>query len=521
MSVGDLLKKLAQNTVPVEADRYSEDDGCEPIPEWVPAGHPHEWTAEQTNLYDARMDELSTEFWKEIDDLVYTRLCHCDPECSFGPGQMQEDIVTTEFEVTLGDWSFDPKKPFNPEAVIPPGDPDHWTQAQWNMLSDRMETLPDALAALVDEAMWDRFATTTEDGDKVKAAKTTTTSTGTEVPVGTPKDQLPDNIEELWDEDKKEKGWAGWLLPDKPCSDPSGPSKTCGGPGSDPKLVTKQYKTHMQSCPWWPGFGDPKAKHTSASYAPSCKHDRDLFKLENGLSIYASAYRDVEYTQDEKVNIGVYMYSSWKDSGSKSAAITHTDGIELPFWKPEETKARVTEGIYLNWPDFGLPDKQVPVKELVAWMLEQLAAGKTMEVGCMGGHGRTGTLLSMLLCAQGVTPPEAIERVRKEHCTKAVENSKQAEYIGAFYKTFHGNDVWRKSKALRKKFNRVVNDDHKNSAWTSSKPTGYIGGMSTAPTATGKWDQALQMWTCHTYLGGYKWDSILKMYTKPGKEVTT
>lgn len=139
----------------------------------------------------------------------------------------------------------------------------------------------------------------------------------------------------------------------------------------------------------------------------------------------------------------------------------------------------------------------------------------------MGGHGRTGTLLSMLLCAQGVTPPESIERVRKNHCTKAVENSKQAEYVGAFYKTFHGNDVWRKSKALRKKFNRVVNDGHKNSTWTSSKPTGYIGGMGTAPTATGKWDQALQMWTCHTYLGGYKWDSTLKMYTKPGKEVTT
>jgi len=210
------------------------------------------------------------------------------------------------------------------------------------------------------------------------------------------------------------------------------------------------------------------------------------------------------------------MYNGWKGGVSYGGpALTHTEGIELPFWESEPVTERVTEAIYIDWPDFGTPADKVPIKALVQWMVEQLAAGKTLETGCMGGHGRTGTLLALLLCAQGVTPPEAIERVRDKHCKKGIENEKQAKYVGAFYKAFHGNEQWRQSKPLRKRFDKAVKDGHKN--YTPGKATGYIS-ISQAEKV---WDKKLQCWTSKTWEAGYTWDSALKLYTKKGKEVTT
>lgn len=48
---------------------------------------------------------------------------------------------------------------------------------------------------------------------------------------------------------------------------------------------------------------------------------------------------------------------------------------------------------------------------------------------CIGGHGRTGTILSSILVADGWKAEEAITHVREHHCEDAVESVAQVEYV--------------------------------------------------------------------------------------------
>ena len=84
--------------------------------------------------------------------------------------------------------------------------------------------------------------------------------------------------------------------------------------------------------------------------------------------------------------------------------------------------------ITLAWPDMTAPT-QVGIRfwESLLALLPQNTA-----VCCMGGHGRTGTALAALLIADGVTGNEgrdAIDRVRKEHCARAIETKGQEDYL--------------------------------------------------------------------------------------------
>lgn len=82
----------------------------------------------------------------------------------------------------------------------------------------------------------------------------------------------------------------------------------------------------------------------------------------------------------------------------------------------------------LNWTDMGVP----PVK-LNFWdKMWDLLPEKTV-VCCIGGHGRTGTFLTAMMIAQGYDYWDALEHVRKEHCSKAVESVNQEKYLHGIY----------------------------------------------------------------------------------------
>ena len=53
---------------------------------------------------------------------------------------------------------------------------------------------------------------------------------------------------------------------------------------------------------------------------------------------------------------------------------------------------------------------------------------KRVHVGCIGGHGRTGLVLSALV-AQMTGMPDPISYVRKHYCTKAVESTEQVTFL--------------------------------------------------------------------------------------------
>jgi hypothetical protein len=82
--------------------------------------------------------------------------------------------------------------------------------------------------------------------------------------------------------------------------------------------------------------------------------------------------------------------------------------------------------IAIDWKDFGAP----PVPPSFFFELfKQLKAGKARKVAvyCMGGHGRTGTFLSLLYHAMG--QKDVIALARAVYCDKSVETPEQIAYL--------------------------------------------------------------------------------------------
>lgn len=86
---------------------------------------------------------------------------------------------------------------------------------------------------------------------------------------------------------------------------------------------------------------------------------------------------------------------------------------------------------------FPIPDGQAPhdptrFKYMVTWLRNQLQAGKTIHVGCIGGHGRTGTVLAAIV-TELVGEKDAIQYVRRHYCKKAVESEGQIKFLKEHY----------------------------------------------------------------------------------------
>lgn len=484
----------------------------------IPDGHPHTWTAEQLEDYENLGIGMTMEDWREMDDAVYLR------ECSLLPGCTDWHVVEPD-EVREPNSDDGPADP-NPalERLLPDGDPNDWTEKDWQDVAERGEKLSADMSEALDDAIWDRMqqydAGLVEDVPAVEGAagasdlnKSTDDMTADELELW--KAQVDKEIAEAVTGDKQETVTeftpskdAGKVPKGAPCLE------YCKGPGN-PKQV---YDDHTELCPQHPDYVQgvvPKTSTSKSTYV-SCKHSREKhFELEGGLHIFGSAYRDVKFITDAEVDVGVYMTDSW------GLFPLVSPGLKIPW----ATKY-ITKQVVLEWPDFGLPDDDMPMVAIIQWMLAEMTAGKKFETGCLGGHGRTGTMLALLLVAQGLTPGKAIQRVRKDHCSKGVENKKQAEYVAEFYKEFHGNELWRKSKAERQLFNKMVATGHKNCStsavttktggkWSSwSAEGGWSGHKDAEPV----WNEEYKLWTLHTYKSGWKWNTELRTYTATKKE---
>jgi hypothetical protein len=84
---------------------------------------------------------------------------------------------------------------------------------------------------------------------------------------------------------------------------------------------------------------------------------------------------------------------------------------------------------FIDWPDYGV----IPLTDLgllIGTIAHELASGKRVEIACMGGHGRTGTLLTALIGRlEGIDAAVALAAARERYCPKAVETLGQVELV--------------------------------------------------------------------------------------------
>jgi hypothetical protein len=97
-----------------------------------------------------------------------------------------------------------------------------------------------------------------------------------------------------------------------------------------------------------------------------------------------------------------------------------------PQWEPPWSHD------HLDWPDFGVPEDPLPVAVALRSLLKRARGRDRVEVGCLGGHGRTGTTLACLAIMSGCPPDDAIAWVRANYCTEAVETIQQEAFVAEF-----------------------------------------------------------------------------------------
>ncbi len=98
-----------------------------------------------------------------------------------------------------------------------------------------------------------------------------------------------------------------------------------------------------------------------------------------------------------------------------------------PIWQPPWPHDHV------DWPDGGVPLEPSTLFSALRTVLSRARASERVEIGCLGGHGRTGTAVACLAVICGSPPSQAVAWVRANYCPSAIESAEQESFVRALY----------------------------------------------------------------------------------------
>jgi hypothetical protein len=156
-------------------------------------------------------------------------------------------------------------------------------------------------------------------------------------------------------------------------------------------------------------FGGSSGNGISSGFSlkRGCVHALDPVSLSDGTTVYASSFYN-RNRRDFEPDLGIYLDDAW------------------PVLEDGET-------VHIAWQDYGLPRMSERSILRLAWDAYVTALeGGTVEVACLGSHGRTGTFLALIdLYSQGKHPrgKRAIAQIRNSHCFKCVETDEQERFV--------------------------------------------------------------------------------------------
>jgi hypothetical protein len=89
----------------------------------------------------------------------------------------------------------------------------------------------------------------------------------------------------------------------------------------------------------------------------------------------------------------------------------------------------------IDWPDYKIPRHYGTACEMIAYTYYRAKGGEDVEIGCIGGHGRTGTILACMKVFHegGTDDAEAVATwVKDNYCSHAIETKDQKWFIAYF-----------------------------------------------------------------------------------------
>jgi hypothetical protein len=131
---------------------------------------------------------------------------------------------------------------------------------------------------------------------------------------------------------------------------------------------------------------------------------RDVVTLPDGTEVVAVSFDPGDpYGRDAgPPDHGVYLDARW-----------------APPWSHD----------LVDWPDFGLPADPAAFVATLERVLDRARRGERVEVGCLGGHGRTGTAIAALAVLAGHPADDAVAWTRARYCAHAVETPEQEALV--------------------------------------------------------------------------------------------
>lgn len=147
----------------------------------------------------------------------------------------------------------------------------------------------------------------------------------------------------------------------------------------------------------WDAFPNDENWGKVSYWKDQCQHSQTCFTLPSGTEVFCSS---VMAPLGRKPDFALYLDHEWRSPGF---------------------------AYYIEWKDFDTPEEAAldDAVLIVADVYKKARKGLFVEVGCIGGHGRTGTVLAIMCVLEGLDTTEAISYVRSNYCKRAIESSSQ------------------------------------------------------------------------------------------------
>jgi protein-tyrosine phosphatase len=143
------------------------------------------------------------------------------------------------------------------------------------------------------------------------------------------------------------------------------------------------------------------------------RHWRNPIKVGDYLVLVSSleGYESNRERSSPDPDFGVYLDEGWS---SVEIGYPH----QLYFWPNRGA---------IELPKFA---------SIVDAIIEKVKEGEMVDIGCMEGHGRTGTVLAgLMMKLENLSAQEAITAVQERHCPDAIEADIQKQLLFEFGNT--------------------------------------------------------------------------------------
>ena len=177
-----------------------------------------------------------------------------------------------------------------------------------------------------------------------------------------------------------------------------------------------------------------KAKVQTQTFM-KCRHYDIPMQIAQGVMVYPSSMNndspEKRNTSKDRPHVLVPDFGLYADKGW------------LPAWRNE----------FVTFPDFGIPTYGKTAITQITEAAERAANGEIVELGCIGGHGRTGTMLACMFLwgaerdGKPISGEEACELVWYFYCEEAIESKIQEWWVSYYGHIQFGYELPEKPKA--------------------------------------------------------------------------